>query len=171
MTTSSKNKTPLWARDISPGRGLLPPPTIAGADAVCIYSRENYTEAARAFTAGRGVDVVYDSVGQDTFTSSLDSLRPRGLMVSFGNASGPVPPFAPLLLSQKGSLFLTRPTLPHYIATPAELRKRSDDLFQWIADGSIKVRIGATFPLTEAAAAHRALEGRVTTGKVLLLPR
>lgn len=142
----------------------------AGADAVCIYSRENFAEAARAFTGGRGVDVVYDSVGKDTFEGSLASLRPRGLMVSFGNASGPVPPFAPLLLSQKGSLFLTRPTLWHYIATPAELRTRSGDLFNWIAAGSLKVRIGATFPLTDAAAAHRALEGRSTTGKVLLLP-
>jgi len=142
----------------------------AGADAVCIYTRENFTEAARAFTGGRGVDVVYDSVGKDTFESSLSSLRPRGMMVTFGNSSGPVPPFAPLLLSQQGSLFLTRPTLPHYIATPAELRARSGDLFKWIAAGSLQVRIGATFPLTEAAAAHRALEGRATTGKVLLLP-
>jgi NADPH2:quinone reductase len=143
----------------------------AGADAVCIYSRENFTAAARAFTGGRGVDVVYDSVGKDTFSGSLDSLRPRGLMVTYGNASGPVPPFAPLLLAQKGSLFLTRPTLPNHIATPAELRTRSGDLFNWIADGSLKVRIGATFPLPEAAAAHRALEGRATTGKVLLLPQ
>ncbi len=142
----------------------------AGADVVCIYSRENFTEAARAFTHGRGMDVVYDSVGKDTFEGSLASLRPRGLMVSYGNSSGPVPPFAPLLLAQKGSLFLTRPTLPYYIATPAELRTRSGDLFKWIADGSLKVRIGATFPLTDAAAAHRALEGRTTTGKVLLLP-
>jgi NADPH2:quinone reductase len=142
----------------------------AGADAVCVYSRENFTEAARAFTGGRGVDVVYDSVGKDTFEGSLASLRPRGLMVTFGNASGPVPPFAPLVLSQKGSLFLTRPTLWHYIATPAELRTRSGDLFKWIADGKLKVRIGATFPLTSAAEAHRALEGRKTTGKVLLLP-
>jgi NADPH2:quinone reductase len=142
----------------------------AGADAVCIYSRENFTDAARAFSGGRGVDVVYDSVGKDTFEGSLSSLRPRGLMVSYGNASGPVPPFAPLLLSQKGSLFLTRPSLPHHIATPAELRKRSDDLFKWVAAGALKVRIGATFPLTGAADAHRALEGRQTTGKVLLLP-
>ena len=142
----------------------------AGADAVCVYSRENFPDAARAFTGGRGVDVVYDSVGQDTFEGSLASLRPRGMMVTFGNSSGPVPPFAPLLLSQKGSLFLTRPTLTHHIATPAELRTRSGDLFRWLAAGSLRVRIGATFPLTEAAAAHRALEGRATTGKVLLLP-
>ena len=142
----------------------------AGADAVCVYSRENFTEAARAFTHGRGMDVVYDSVGKDTFEGSLSSLRPRGLMVTYGNSSGPVPPFAPLLLSQKGSLFLTRPTLPQYIATPAELRTRSGDLFKWIAAGTLKVRIGATFPLTAAADAHRALESRGTTGKVLLLP-
>ncbi|RFC51458.1 MAG: NADPH2:quinone reductase [Verrucomicrobia bacterium] len=142
----------------------------AGAEAVCVYTRENFTAAARAFTGGRGVDVVYDSVGKDTFEGSLASLRPRGLLVSFGNASGPVPPFAPLLLSQNGSLFFTRPSLPHYIATPAELRARSGDLFKWIAAGSLQVRIGATFPLTAAADAHRALEGRGTTGKVLLLP-
>lgn len=142
----------------------------AGADAVCVYSRENFSEAARAFTGGRGVDVVYDGVGKDTFEGSLSSLRPRGMMVSFGNASGAVPPFSPLILSQKGSLFFTRPTLGHYTATPAELRARSGDLFAWIAKGELKVRIGATYPLTAAADAHRALEGRGTTGKVLLLP-
>jgi NADPH2:quinone reductase len=142
----------------------------AGADAVCVYSRENFSEAARAFTGGRGVDVVYDGVGKDTFEGSLASLRPRGLLASFGNASGAVPPFSPLVLSQKGSLFLTRPTLAHYTLTPAELRARSDDLFAWIAAGKLKVRIGATFALTAAADAHRALEGRATTGKVLLLP-
>lgn len=142
----------------------------AGADAVCVYTRDNFTDAARAFTGGRGVDVVYDSVGQDTFEGSLASLRPRGLLASFGNSSGPVPPFAPLVLSSKGSLFFTRPTLAHYTLTPAELRARSGDLFAWIADGSLKVRIGATYPLAAAAEAHRALEGRGTTGKVLLLP-
>lgn len=142
----------------------------AGADAVCVYSRENFSEAARAFTGGRGVDVVYDGVGKDTFEGSLASLRPRGLLASFGNASGAVPPFAPLVLAHKGSLFLTRPTMAHYIATPIELRARSGDLFAWIADGSLHVRIGATFPLSAAADAHRALEGRSTTGKVLLLP-
>ena len=142
----------------------------AGADAVCVYSRENLSEAARAFTGGRGVDVVYDGVGKDTFEGSLASLRPRGMLASFGNASGAVPPFAPLVLSQKGSLFFTRPTLAHYTLTPAELRARSDDLFGWIARGELKVRIGATFMLSAAADAHRALEGRATTGKVLLLP-
>ncbi|MBI5771498.1 MAG: quinone oxidoreductase [Verrucomicrobia bacterium] len=142
----------------------------AGADAVCVYTRENFSEAARAFTGGRGVDVVYDGVGKETFEGSLNSLRPRGMLASFGNASGAVPPFSPLVLSQKGSLFFTRPTLAHYTLTPAELRTRSGDLFAAIAGGALKVRIVATFPLGAAAEAHRALEGRATTGKVLLLP-
>jgi NADPH2:quinone reductase len=142
----------------------------AGADAVCIYSRDDFAKAARDFTEGRGVDVVYDGVGKATFEGSLNSLRPRGLLASFGNASGAVPEFKLLLLSQKGSLFVTRPTLAHYTATPAELRKRADDLFAWMADGSLRVRIGATFALRNAADAHQALEGRKTTGKVLLLP-
>lgn len=142
----------------------------AGAEAVCVYTRENFTEAAKAFTGGRGVDVAYDSVGKDTFDGTLASLRPRGMFVSYGNSSGPVPPFAPLLLSQKGSLFFTRPTLAHYTLTPAELRTRADALFGWVAAGELNVRIGATFPLLQAADAHRALEGRATTGKVLLLP-
>lgn len=142
----------------------------AGADAVCVYTRENFTTAAREFSGGRGVDVVYDGVGRATFAGSLDSLRPRGMLVSFGNASGPVGEFDPLILSQKGSLFFTRPTLGHYTATPAELHRRARDLFEWIARGELKVRIGATFPLTDAAEAHRALESRATTGKVLLAP-
>jgi NADPH2:quinone reductase len=142
----------------------------AGADEVCVYTREDFTEAARAFTGGRGVDVVYDGVGKATFEGSLNSLRPRGMLVSFGNASGAIPEFKPLILSQKGSLFFTRPTLGHYTATPAELRARSDDLFNWIKAHELNVRIGATFPLAKAAEAHRALEGRATTGKVLLLP-
>jgi len=142
----------------------------AGAEEVSIYTRGNFAEAARAFTSGRGMDVVYDGVGRETFEGSLNSLRPRGMLVSFGNASGAVPAFAPLLLSQKGSLFFTRPTLAHYTATPAELRARAGDLFSWMAAGSLVVRIGATFPLASAAEAHRALEGRATTGKVLLLP-
>jgi NADPH2:quinone reductase len=131
---------------------------------------EKFHEAARTFTGGRGVDVVYDGIGKETFDGSLASLRPRGMLVSFGNAGGPVPPFSPLILSQRGSLFFTRPTLAHYTQTPEELRARSGDLFKWIADGSLQVRIGATFPLTAAADAHRALESRATTGKVLLLP-
>lgn len=142
----------------------------AGADEVCVYSRDNFTAAARTFTGGRGVDVVYDGVGKATFEGSLDSLRPRGVMVSFGNASGPVAPFAPLLLSQKGSLFFTRPTLAHYTRTSEELRARTNDLFGWIAAGQLKVRVGATYPLSAAAEAQRALESRATTGKVLLVP-
>ncbi len=142
----------------------------AGADEVCVYSRDNFTAAARTFTVGRGVDVVYDGVGKATFEGSLDSLRPRGFMVSFGNASGPVAPFAPLLLSQKGSLFFTRPTLAHYTRTSEELRARTNDLFGWIAAGQLKVRVGATYPLSAAAEAQRALESRATTGKVLLVP-
>lgn len=142
----------------------------AGADEVVVYTRDPFTTAARNFTGGRGVDVVYDAVGKDTFTGSIDSLRPRGMLVSFGNASGPVPPFAPLLLAQKGSLFFTRPTLVHYTQTPAELRARTDDLFGAVLAGALQVRIGATFKLADAAEAHRALESRGTTGKVLLVP-
>jgi NADPH2:quinone reductase len=141
-----------------------------GADEVCIYTRDNFTAAARQFTQGRGVDVVYDSVGKDTFAGSLDSLRPRGLLVSFGNSSGPVPPFAPLLLSQKGSLFFTRPTLGHYTETTAELQARADEVFGWVKSGALSVRVGVTFPLAFAADAQRALESRGTTGKVLLQP-
>lgn len=143
----------------------------AGADEVLVLGGDTkFPEAARAFTGGRGVDVVYDGIGQATFEGSLASLRPRGMLVSYGNSSGPVPPFAPLVLSQRGSLYFTRPTLAHYTATPEELRVRSDDLFKWIGEGTLNVRIGATYPLTAAAEAHRALEGRGTTGKVLLLP-
>jgi NADPH:quinone reductase len=142
----------------------------AGAEAVCVYTRDNFTAAARAFSGGRGVDVVYDGVGRATFEGSLDSLRPRGMLVSFGNASGAIPDFKPLILSQKGSLFFTRPTLAHYNATPAEVRARSGDLFRWIADHELTVRIGATYRLSAAAEAHRALESRATTGKVLLRP-
>jgi NADPH2:quinone reductase len=142
----------------------------AGADAVCVYTREDFTAAARAFSGGRGVDVAYDAVGKNTFEGTLHSLRPRGMFVSFGNASGAVAPFAPLLLSQQGSLYFTRPTLTHYTQTREELNARAGDLFRWVQTGELNVRIGATFPLAAAAEAHRALEGRATTGKVLLLP-
>lgn len=142
----------------------------AGADEVIVTAHEPFAAAARRLTGGRGVDVVYDSIGKDTFEGSLDSLRPRGMFVSYGNASGPVPAFSPLVLTQKGSLFFTRPSYGHYIATLAELRARAADLLGWVADGSLRVRIGATFPLAAAADAHRALESRTTTGKVLLLP-
>lgn len=142
----------------------------AGADEVIVLSREDFTAAARRFSGGQGVDVVYDSVGKDTFEGSLASLRPRGMLVSYGNSSGAVPPFAPLLLAQKGSLFFTRPTLAHYTQNPAELQARADDLFRWLRSGELRLTPGSTFPLSGAADAQRALEGRATTGKVLLLP-
>lgn len=142
----------------------------AGADTVIRYTEENFVERVRELTNKRGVDVVYDSVGASTWEGSLDCLRPRGMMVTFGNASGPVQPISPLLLSAKGSIFLTRPTLAHYIATPEDLAWRAGDLFNWVAAGELDVRIDRHFPLAEAADAHRALEGRQTAGKVLLLP-
>lgn len=142
----------------------------AGADEVIVYTREAFPAAVRRFTEGRGVDVVYDGVGKSTFEGSLESLRPRGMLVSFGNASGAVPPFSPLVLSQKGSLFLTRPMLMDYTRTPGELRTRAAELFELLDAGRLRVRIGAEFPLEQAADAHRALEGRETAGKVLLRP-
>jgi NADPH2:quinone reductase len=142
----------------------------AGADEVVLYTREDFLEAVRRLTAGRGVDVVYDSVGKATAEKSLDCLAPRGMMVLFGNASGPVPPIDPLVLSRKGSLFLTRPTLMHYVADRASLEARAADVLADAAAGRLKVRIERTWPLGEAAEAHRALEGRQTAGKVLLIP-
>jgi NADPH2:quinone reductase len=142
----------------------------AGADEIILYTQEDFVARTRALTDGRGVDVVYDSVGKTTFDQSLDCLRPRGYMVIFGQSSGPVPPFNVQTLNAKGSLFLTRPTLAHYIATTEELRQRSGDLFALLGLGQLQVRIGATYPLAEAAAAHQALAGRQTTGKVLLIP-
>jgi len=142
----------------------------AGADEVIRYTEERFAGRVRELTGGRGVDVVYDSVGASTYEGSLDSLRPRGMFVSFGNASGPVPPLAPLVLSSKGSLFMTRPTLGHYIATQEELAWRAGELFAWLADGSLSVRVDRSYPLEQAADAHRALEGRETAGKVLLVP-
>ena len=126
--------------------------------------------AVRALTDGAGVHTVFDGVGRATFDASLASLRPRGGLALFGAASGPVPPFDPQRLNAAGSVYLTRPTIGHYIATRAELLLRSGELFAAVAAGSLDVRIGATFPLADAAEAHRALEGRATTGKVLLLP-
>jgi NADPH2:quinone reductase len=142
----------------------------AGADEIIIYTDENFALRARELTDGRGVDVVYDSVGKNTWEQTLDSLRPRGMAVFFGNSSGPVPGIEPLALSRRGSLFMTRPTLGFYIATPEELAWRAGDLFAWIAAGQLDVRIGREVPLAEAESAHRALEGRETTGKVLLIP-
>jgi NADPH2:quinone reductase len=140
----------------------------AGAEQVILYTSSDFEQEARRLTAGRGVDVVYDSVGQATFDRSLGSLRPRGTLVLFGQSSGAVPPFDPQILNQKGSLFLTRPSLGHYIATRDELLKRAHDVFDWIVSGAVKVRVDKVFPLAEAARAHEYLEARLTTGKVLL---
>lgn len=140
----------------------------AGADEVILYTREDFAAAVKRLTGGRGVEVVYDSVGKSTFEGSLNSLHPRGYMVSFGNASGAVPDISPLILSQKGSLFLTRPTLVNYIATADELHWRAGDVLGWIVDGSLKIRIHKIYPLEEAAQAQHDLESRGTTGKLIL---
>ena len=142
----------------------------AGADEVIVYTRDDFVAEVRRITGGRGVHVVYDSVGRTTFLPGLELLVPRGMMALFGQSSGPVAPIDPQLLNTRGSLFLTRPTLGHYVATREELLARAGDLFAWIEAGELDVRIGATFPLADAAAAHAALEGRRTTGKVLLVP-
>ena len=142
----------------------------AGCDHGVVTSREDFVARVKEVTGGAGVRVVYDAVGKDTFAGSLDCLAPLGLMVSFGNASGPVPPVAPLVLAQKGSLFLTRPTLMAYTARREDLLATAADLFSVLGSGAVKLRIGATWPLREAAAAHAALESRRTTGSTLLLP-
>ncbi|MFL6117109.1 MAG: quinone oxidoreductase family protein [Catenulispora sp.] len=145
----------------------------AGADEVIRYDEVEGEELAAEVlrhNGGEGVHVVYDGVGASSFEASLGSLRPRGMLVSFGNASGPVPPLAPLRLSQGGSLFLTRPTLKDYVVARQELEWRADDLFGWLRDGTLKIRVGATYPLGEAARAHADLESRKTTGKLLLIP-
>jgi NADPH2:quinone reductase len=136
----------------------------AGADEVVIYTKEDFVPKAK------GMDVVYDSVGKSTFLPSLDCLRPRGLMVNYGNASGPAPDISPLLLTQKGSLFLTRPSLANYTSTVEELHWRAGDVLEWIAAGKLKLHIHKVYPLSDAAQAHRDLEGRKTTGKLLLIP-
>jgi len=141
-----------------------------GADEVIRYTEQDFEAEVKRLTGGRGVDVVYDSVGKTTFDKGLNVLRPRGYMVLFGQSSGPVPPFDPGILNTKGSLFLTRPTLVHYTATRQELLSRAGDVLNWLGSGQLSLRIGARFPLAEAAQAHRALQGRQTTGKVLLLP-
>jgi NADPH2:quinone reductase len=140
----------------------------AGADDVIVYTRSDFATEVQRITSGRGVHVIYDSVGKTTFLPGLDVLAPRGMMVLFGQSSGPVGPLDPQVLNQKGSLFLTRPTLGHYIATREELLSRAGDVFRWILAGALSVRIGAEFPLGKVADAHRALEGRKTAGKVLL---
>ena len=141
-----------------------------GVEHTILYNDENFTERVRDITNGKGVPVVYDSIGKDTFEGSLDCLSPRGFMVSFGNASGPVPPFEPAILSQKGSLYLTRPTLMAYTATRADLLASADDLFDVVASGAVKININQRYPLAEAAQAHRDLEARKTTGSTILLP-
>ncbi len=142
----------------------------AGADHVINYRTEDFGDAVERIAGPRPLDVIYDGVGADTFERGLEVLRPRGMMATFGNASGPVPPLAPLRLARGGSLFLTRPTMADYTATREELVSRADDLFGWVAEGKLDVRIGARFPLQDARAAHEALQGRATTGKVLLIP-
>jgi len=141
-----------------------------GADHLILYTQSDFLAEVKKLTDGRGVNVVYDSVGQTTFDKSLDCLRPRGYLVLFGQSSGPVPPFDPGKLAAKGSLFLTRPSLAHYTLERSELLQRANEVFNWTATGKLKVRIDKTFPLAEAAEAHRQLEGRKTTGKVILLP-
>jgi NADPH2:quinone reductase len=142
----------------------------AGADEVILYTHADFEAETKRMTGGHGVDVVYDSVGKTTFDKGLNVLRPRGMMVLFGGSSGAVPPFDLIQLSQKGSLYVTRPTLGHYTATTEELRARSTAVFTMIAEGKLKLRIEHKYPLADAATAHRDLEARKTTGKLLLIP-
>jgi NADPH2:quinone reductase len=142
----------------------------AGADHVIRYDAQDVATEVRRLTGGRGVDVVYDGVGKTTFEGSLDALRPRGMLALFGASSGPVPPFDLARLAQKGSLFVTRPTLGDYVATPDELRRRATDVFDAIASGELRLRVEHVYPLENATLAHADLEGRRTTGKLLLIP-
>ena len=142
----------------------------SGADAVIRYTEQDFETETRRLTDGKGVDVVYDSVGKTTFDQSLNCLKPRGYLVLFGQSSGPVPPFDPQRLNGGGSLFLTRPTLGHYVADRNELLWRAGDLFSWIAAGELDVRVGGEYPLADAARAHEDLAARRTTGKLLLIP-
>jgi NADPH:quinone reductase len=142
----------------------------AGAEHVILYTQSDFLAEVKKLTESRGVQVVYDSVGQSTFEKGLDCLRPRGTMVLFGQSSGPVAVFDPGKLAAKGSLFLTRPSLAHYTLDRNELLQRANDLFNWTASGKLKLRIEKTYSLADAAEAHRELEGRKTTGKVILLP-
>jgi NADPH2:quinone reductase len=142
----------------------------AGADEVILYTKFDFEAETKSLTGGKGVDVVYDSVGKTTFEKGLNTLRPRAMMVLFGGSSGPVPPFDLMVLSQKGSLYVTRPTLGHYIATREELLARSGAVFGMITAGKLKLRMEHTYPLAQAPQAHRDLESRKTTGKLLLIP-
>ncbi len=142
----------------------------AGANHVILYTETDFEAEVKRITDGRGVNVVYDSVGRTTFEKSLKCLRPRGMMVLFGQSSGPVPPFEIGTLAARGSLYLTRPALANYAASAEEIKWRAGDILGWVADGKLKVRIDRTYPLRDAAEAHRALEGRHTAGKVILVP-
>lgn len=142
----------------------------AGARDVILYTQEEFEPAVQRITSGRGVDVVYDSVGKTTFDDSLKCLRPRGMMVLFGASSGPVPPIDPVLLSTSGSVYLTRPSLAHYLRTREELDERSSDIFQRVERGTLQVRIHGAYPLADAAVAQQELQSRKTTGKLLLIP-
>ena len=141
-----------------------------GCDYPIVYTRENFTERVREITGGAGVDVVYDSIGKDTFEGSLDCLKPLGMMVSFGNASGPIPPFEPAILSAKGSLFFTRPTLMTYTAKPGDLQSAARELFETVERGHVAITVNQTYALKDAARAHRDLEARKTTGSTVLIP-
>ena len=141
-----------------------------GCDHAIVYTREDFVQRVRELTDGRGVPVVYDAVGRTTFAGSLDCLRPRGLLVLFGSASGPVPLFDPVVLAQKGSLYLTRPTLMTYTAGRAELEASAAELFKVVLAGQVKIEVRQTYALKDAAQAHRDLEGRKTTGSVVLVP-
>jgi NADPH2:quinone reductase len=142
----------------------------AGADHVVVYAEEDFAAAVKRITSGRGVDVVYDAVGLDTYIRSMDSLRPRGLLALYGEASGLVPPIDPRELLFRKSLFLTRTGLDHYIADRRELRERTDELFAWVVEGRLKQKIFRSYQLEEVADAHRAIESRGTTGKLLVIP-
>ncbi len=142
----------------------------AGADEVILYSEQDFEAEVKRLTGGKGLQVIYDGIGKTTFDKGLDCLAPRGMMVLYGQASGPVGSFDPQVLNTKGSLFLTRPSLNHHILTRAELLARAGDVLGWIRDGKLTLRMELEYPLKDAAEAHRALEGRKTTGKVLLIP-
>ena len=143
----------------------------AGAEEIIFYTQSDFEAETKRLTGGKGVDVVYDSVGKATFEKGLNVLRPRGMMALFGGSSGAVPPFDPLTLTQKGSLYLTRPSIGHYIITRQELQQRAGAVFGMIREKKLKLRIEHVYPLAEAAQAHRDLEGRKTTGKLLLIPK
>ena len=157
ITTVSTEEKAVLARD-------------AGADEVIYYTHEDVVQRVKEITKGVGLPVVYDSVGKSTFEASLHCLKPRGMLVLFGGASGAVPPFDLIRLSTMGSLYVTRPTLKDYVATRADLEERASDIFGLVAEGALKVRVAHTYRLEDAAQAHRELEGRKTTGKLLLLP-